>query len=900
MNSSPAQPPRWAHQLLVWLHPAETLEEVEGDLDELFGYWYNRAGRSQANLHYLLSVLSVLPPFVRRRQRTQTNSQQPSSLSPAMLRNYFTTALRALKRNWSYALINVAGLTLGLACCLLLFLAIRYELSFDQHNAQADQIYRIVSINKKVNSTRREAGMPLPVLPAMRTDFPELKHGLSMVYRMANGVISVREKGRVAAQKFQEGDGVIAFVEPEYFRLFDYSWQQGIPQTALTNPNTAVLSKRLAQKYFGARNPIGQIFRVENKMNFVVTGVVQPPPVTSSLPFEMLLSFVSLKQYGASTNWDDWQSTYGGAQIYLKLPGAPTAQPIAAAQMNHQLVPFVRNHHAPEDARELTYLLQPLTQIHFDPRTDNYAKRTISQEMIWAMALIGLFILLTACINFINLATAQAIRRAKEVGVRKVLGSTRAQLVRQFLSETGVLAGIAVVLAFVIAQLALPYLSDLLSIKLGAAPLLDPTVFAFLITLGVLTTLLAGFYPALVLSGYQPIVALKGKVRSAGQGLSQLTLRRGLIVGQFAISQLLIIGTLIAYNQMKYVRSADLGYNREALINVFIPEQKPGQLENLKAKLIGLPSIESMSYAMTTPSSSSNWTTGFRFEHADKEADYGVLMRPADTAYMHTYGLTLLAGRMYRPADTIREFVINEMFLKRLGFQQPQQAIGKMMSVNDETVMKPIVGVVKDFNAFSLHQRIEPGVLTSDRERYRSLGIKLAGRHRSPATISLLLKDVETAWNAIFPDFVFKYTFLDETLASFYQSEERMYALFRLLAYIAIFIGCLGLYGVVAFMVESRTKEIGVRKVLGASAVSIFSLFSLYFVKLVLVALIIASPAAWYIMDHWLQGFAFRIAIAWWMFVLAGLLAVGIALLTVSFQSLKAALLNPVQSLRSE
>ncbi|QMW03127.1 ABC transporter permease [Spirosoma foliorum] len=820
-----------------------------------------------------------------------------------MLKSYLTTALRALKRNWSYSVINVLGLTLSLACCLLLFLAIRYELSFDKHNAQANQTYRLVSYNKKSNDDRRQAGIPLPALAALRNDYPNLKHDVTMVNRITNVVVTVGEKSGVPAKKFQEGDGVVAFAEPEYFRLFDFNWESGSSQTALNNPNTVVLSDRMAQKYFGTTNPMGKTLRVENKMDFVVTGVVQAPPATTSMPFEVLLSFASLKQFGASTNWDDWQSTYGGAQIYLKLPGTSEDQPLELAKMDKQLVAFVNKYQKPEDARDLVYALQPLTSIHTDTRTDNYAKRTVSMEMIWAMGLIGLFILVTACVNFINLATAQAIRRAKEVGVRKVLGSSRGQLVRQFLGETGVLTGLAMVLAFVLAQVSLPYVSELLNIKPGATTLLDPVVIVFLVTLGVITTALAGFYPALVLSGYQPILALKGKMRASqagSSGINQLTLRRGLIVGQFAISQLLIIGTIIAYNQMKYFRSADLGYSRDAVLNVYIPDNKAGTLEGLKAKLTGLPGIQSMSFGMTTPSSTSNWTTGFRFENDEKEPDYGVLMRPADTAYVHTYGLKIIAGRMFQPADSMREFVINEAFMKRLGFQKPEQVIGKFMKVNGEELKKPIVGVVKDFNAFSLHQKIEPSVLTSYRDQYRTLGIKLAQGQTSPEAISSLLAQVETAWNATYPDFVFKYTFLNETLANFYKSEERMYSLFRLLALIAIFIGCLGLYGVVSFMAETRTKEVGIRKALGASTANIFGLFSIDFVKLVLAALVLSSPLAWYVMNQWLQKFAFKIDIEWWMFALAGLLAVSVALLTVSFQSIKAAMMNPVKSLRSE
>ncbi|MFD2571015.1 ABC transporter permease [Spirosoma soli] len=816
-----------------------------------------------------------------------------------MLKNYLTTALRALKRNWSYSIINVLGLTLGLACCLLLFVAIRYELSFDKHNANADRIYRMLGANKTEPDGKPNTGITFPALAALRNDFPELKHQLTLVTRIKSAVVAVPGKANVDTKRFQETDGVIAFAEPEYFNLFNYTWEKGSPQTALTNPNTVVLSERIAHKYFGDTNPMGKIIRLENRMDFVVTGVIQDPLPTSSMPFEVFLSHASVLAYGSTSPPDDWKSTYGGAQIYMMLPPAQAGAETPAARMERQLVGFVNKYHAPEDAKTLAYVLQPLTDIHFATNIANYAQRSISIEMIWAMVLIGLFILGTACINFINLATAQAVRRSREVGVRKVLGSTRGQLVRQFLGETSVLTGVALVLALFIAQVALPYVGELLNIKPGAVTLFSPTVIGFLVALGVLTTVLAGFYPALVLSGYQPILALKGKMQTAGTG-GYLTLRRGLIIGQFAISQLLIIGTIIAYSQMKYFRSADLGYNKDAVLTMPLPDNDAGKIANLRAKLTSLPGIQSISFGMTSPSSTSNWTTGFRFGNDDKDPGFGILMRPADTAYARTYGLKLLAGRMYQPADSIRELVINETFMKRLGFQKPEQVIGKLMTVAGESVKKPIVGVVKDFNMFSLRERVEPSVLTTQLGNYRTIAIKLSTQQGGSEGIRQLLKQVETAWTATFPEFVFSYEFLDETLANFYKSEQQTYSLFQLLAGIALFIGCLGLYGVVAFMAETRTKEVGVRKVLGASTAHIFGLFSIDFIRLVLIALLLSSPIAWYIMNQWLQKFAYKIEIEWWMFALAGLLAVGIALLTVSFQSVKAALMNPVKSLRAE
>ncbi|GAB4032967.1 ABC transporter permease [Spirosoma jeollabukense] len=807
-----------------------------------------------------------------------------------MLKSYFSTALRALKRNWNYTVINIVGLTFGLACCLILFLAIRYELSYDRHHTNADRTYRLITYNKRSEGDGRNIGIPLPALAALRNDFPEIKNQVTMAYELYGALVRVSDK---KGSKFQEPGGVVAFVEPEYFNLFDYQWQEGNAQTAVRNPNTVVLSERMANKYFGNTDAVGKTIRVENKMDFVVTGVVQNPPATSNLPFEVLLSFPSLKQYGANGGWEDWGSNYSGAQVYMALP-----QNVASAQMESKFVPFIRKYMKPDDAKNIQYELQPLTSIHFDTRTGNSANRTVSKQMIWSMGLIGLFILITACVNFINLATAQAIRRAKEVGVRKVLGSSRTQLVRQFLGETGLLTGLAVGLAFLVAHLSLPYVSDLLDIKVAALVLFDPGVIAFVVLLAVLTTILAGFYPALVLSGYQPVLALRGKMKMTGS--SQLTLRRSLIVFQFAISQMLLIGTIVAYSQMKYFRSADLGYNKDAVLTVGVPEQKPGQLETFKAKVAALPNVKSLSYGISIPSADGNWWTSFRYENAEKEADFSVVMRPADTAYFNTYGLKLIAGRIYQSADTIREFVVNESFVKKLGIREPQKVLGKYLTLGGTTTRKQIVGVVKDFNTFSLHQQTQPCLLASQRSAYNVLGIKLSTQQGGMESIHRMISQIEKDWNATYPDFAFSYEFLDQTLANFYKGEERMYSLFRLLAGIAIFIGCLGLYGVVAFMAESRTKEVGIRKVLGATTTHIVGLFSIDFVKLVLIALVLASPIAWYVMNKWLAGFPYKINISWWMFALSGVLAVSIALLTVSFQSIKAALTNPVKSLRSE
>lgn len=370
-----------------------------------------------------------------------------------MIRSYLTTALRALRRNWNYTVINVVGLTFGLACCLLLFLAIRYELSYDRHNTHADRTYRLVQRWQGEKTVGYNPGIPLPMLAALRTDFPEMAANVTMIHEIANVVVRANTPNQ---NKFEEPGGIIAFAESAYFRLFDYPWLRGSAETSLRNPNTVVLTERMAKKYFGTTDAMGKTLRVNNRVDFTVTGIVGEPPATSSVPFEILLSWASLKSYGAYTGWDDWQSTYTGLQLYLLLP-----QPQFPTALERNLVGFVKKHHSPDEVGKLTYTLQPLTAIHTDTDTSNYAGRSVSPEMIGSMALIGLFILLTACVNFVNLATAQAIRRAKEVGVRKVLGSSRGQLVRQFLGETGLLTALSIGLSLAVAALALPYVTEL-------------------------------------------------------------------------------------------------------------------------------------------------------------------------------------------------------------------------------------------------------------------------------------------------------------------------------------------------------------------------------------------------------------------------------------------------------
>lgn len=803
-----------------------------------------------------------------------------------MIKNYLTTSFRNLRRNWNFTLINVTGLTLSLACCILIFFTVRYELSFDSHHSNADRLYRLLNQSVADGEKGFSAGIPLPALAALRNDFPEIKSQVTCTYGMRETLITVTQGGQ--KKKFSDPTYNIGFFEPEYFRLFDYEWLKGSPEQALKNPGSVVLTEGQALKFFGNADPMGKSIRVRNQMDFVVTGVVADPPATTNFPFTTMLSFASLKEFGAFTNWDDWVSTYGGGQMYLMLP-----ENVTEAQFEKRLSAFNKKYREPKDAEKLRFVLQPVKDIHFATKTGNYANRSISKGMIWAMSLVGLFILITACVNFVNLATAQALRRSREVGVRKVLGSTRGQLLRQYFSETGIITVLSVILALVSAQLLLPSIAGILNIQSRDVVFFqDPNILLCCVVLTIVTTFLAGFYPALVVSGYQPILALKGKMRAGG---GQSSLRKGLIVLQFSISQVILIGTLIAYSQMKYFSSMDLGFEKDEIVTIAIPNQEDGKLETLRDKVAQIPGVKSIAYSSFTPMSRSNWQTGFKYENDAEFLDFEVVMRPADTAYFNTYSLKMAAGRLYLPSDTIREYVVNEAFAKKMGFKNPQEILGKRLTIGGSDFKLPVVGVVKNFNTYTLHQEIIPCVMTTMRNNYGTLSVKLdknAGLEQ--------IGRIEQVWTEAFPDYLFKYSFYDQTLESFYEKEAKFFSLFRILSGIAIFIGCLGLYGVVAFMAESRTKEMGIRKAIGASAMNIFGLFSIDFIKLVVIALVIASPIAWYFMDEWLQDFSYKVSISWWLFAVAGVAAVLIALVTISFQSVKAAMTNPVKALRSE
>lgn len=805
-----------------------------------------------------------------------------------MLKNYLFIAWRNLSRRKVYTAINISGLAIGIAACLLLFTIIRYELSYESFQPNRNRIYHIVTQDKTPNGLFFTPGIPYPALEAIRTDIPHVTTGsLFASYGSQVTVLDNKDPQSGLDKKFIEDYGFF-FADPQFFQVFHYEWLSGSPEV-LKEPNTTVLTQDVAEKYFGNwKSAVGQLLKLDNAVTVKVAGILKSLPMNTDFPLKVVNSFETLKANMETYSLgSDWGSTTSNFQIFMLLPNG-----ISEAEINRQLSVFSKKQYASRQRSERINFLQPLSEVHFDSRFGNLGDHTISKSSLWTLALIGVFIIIMACINFINLSTAQAVGRSKEVGIRKVLGSNRKQLFWQVIGETGLIVFVAVLLAVGIAILCMPYMNHIASIQ-EKLSLFNWQVFGIVILVALLVIFAAGSYPSLVLSGFNPALALKNKITSASVG--GISLRRGLVVLQFAISQVLIIGTIIAVSQMKYVQRADLGFNKEALMVIssnsdsIITAHQPA----FKEKLLQIPGIQSVSFSSDVPSSDNNWATNFAFDHKDDE-NFSLYLKFGDEDYVKTYGLKLLAGRNFYKSDTTKEILVNETLMKKLGVHDPKEMIGKEIRTG-RGVWRPIVGVVRDFKTNSLREEVKPTMIGERRKFYSRTGIKIR-----TSNLAQMQSQVQNIWNEFYPDYAITTSFMDDNINNFYRQEQQMSLLYKIFAGIAIFISCLGLYGLVSFMAAQRTKEVGIRKVLGASVANIIYLFSKEFTILILVAFFIAVPVAWYLMNHWLENFVFRINMGVGVFMLAILSSVIIAWITVGYKSVKAALCNPVKSLRTE
>ena len=791
-----------------------------------------------------------------------------------MIKNYFKIAWRNLWKNRRFSFINVMGLALGMASAIVIFTLVKYHLSFDNFHPDSERVYRMVT-EKHRDVVAYDAGVPNGLGKAFRTDYT-FGEKVARVCTFDNQLLTIKDEQN--PRKFKEKAGV-TFAETEFFDIFNYPLIEGDKNSALTEPNTAILTKKIAQKYFGNDNAVGKIINLDNKVDVTITGILQDLPENTDRKTEIFISYPTIKSYDSSYEDDAW----GGIaymQCFVKL------RPQVSVADVEQVLPAYVQKFRPKSKNVHHYKLQPLAEMHFDARYSG----VMEKKTLWVLSLIGLFLIITACVNFINLATAQALNRSKEIGVRKVLGSLKGQLFWQFMSETALVTLVAAGLGVVLAKIIFPFVGQLFDVPIALNLLSDWRLMVFMAFLIVTVSFIAGAYPGLVLAGFSPILALKGKMSQ--QNVGGFNTRRSLIVTQFAISQALIIGMIVIANQMRFAKEADLGFDKNAIVMIPVGSQD-AKREMLKQQLQQIQGVESVSSCMVPPSSDDNSGTEMRFGNNTETENFRFINKAGDADYLNTFGLKLVAGRNLLPSDSVREYVVNETLAKKLNLKSPEELIGKMIMVY--RVKAPIVGVVKDFHDESLREDIHPLFISNQPEDLVNYAVKI-NLQNTKTTLSAL----EKTWSAMYPERMFEYQFLDEQIAQFYKAEETLFTLIQAFSLIAIFISCLGLFGLMRFMAMQRTKEIGIRKVLGSSVGQIIWIFGKEFSKLIVIAFLIATPIAWFMMNHWLQDFKFRINIGASIFLLTIATTFGITLLTVGYQAVKAALMNPVKALRTE
>ena len=799
---------------------------------------------------------------------------QGKANSPAMLQSYFITAIRNLVKHRFYAIINVLGLAIGMTCCLLIFLYVQHELSYDTFHTKKDRIYRVVTDIKTPTETLNIWSTSAPMVAYMKADFPEVE---AMVRFDDAGLLIQRGE-----QTFQEDKSM--FVDSAFFRVFDFLLLQGNPNTALVAPFSIVLTEDAAQRYFGDEDPLGQRLRMEGEHDLTVTGVMQNVPENSNFTFDILLSLSTRLEKLYPDRAEQWDSFGYGSYVLLAEGANPST-------LESKLPAFLNNYVSEEDRDAYTLFLEPLTDVYF---SDRGAPQTGSLTNVKIFSIIAAFILLIAGINFTNLATARASERAKEVGIRKVAGAVRGQLISQFLCESLLLSLLAFALALLAGELLLPAFNQLSGKMVATSILYHSYYLPLFLGVALLVGLLAGLYPALVLSGFRSVSILKGRFSSSRRGV---VLRQALVVAQFAISIMLIAGTAVVYTQLDYMRNQALGFKQDQMlvIDFRYDDAVQEKIETFKQQLGNHPEVLSISASSSVPGQGNNGAfTEIENPAGDMQAS-NVNLFYVDHDFLGQYEMPLAAGRAFSRdfATDTAALIVNEALVKSYGYASPEEIIGQRFS--QWGVEGEIVGVVKDYHFRSLQQAIEPMTVRLEPTRVRFLSLNV-----TPNDIPRTVAALQQQWQTLAPQRPFNYFFLDQSFDEQYRAEARFGELFIYFAGLAIFTACLGLFGLISYTIVQRTQEIGIRKVLGASESSIVRLLSKDFLVLVLVAFVIASPVAWYALDQWLADFAYRVAMPWWIFALAGLLATVIAMLTVSVQSVRAATANPVDSLRSE
>ncbi|EAZ79665.1 ABC transporter permease [Algoriphagus machipongonensis] len=808
-----------------------------------------------------------------------------------MLKNYFKIAYRNLLKKKVYSFINIVGLGIGMACCVLIFMFVQDELSYDQFNEKGDRIFRVVhgyfGEDEQVEVNSREnywVWGNAPVGPALELDFPEVEK-------------VVRFSGRAdilftIGDQTQQEEGIV-FMDSTFFDVFSYELLEGDPKNALVAPFSVVLSETTARKYFGDQEALGKTLKGSDVAgradagDYTVTGVMKDLPSNSHLQFNTLLSLSTFHQSRPGV-FDAWG--YVDTYTYFLVNEQFDQQAFEA-----KIPEFLERRASEENGPNYTIGIEPLKDVYLRSEVQRQPGDTSSLSNIYVFSVIGLFILGIAIINFMNLSTARSMERAKEVGIRKSIGADKNSLIFQFLGESLIIVILSALVAVVFVSAALPMMNDITGKELLVGSVLNWQTVPFFLGIILIVGLLAGSYPALVLSSFRPVMILKGINKSDARGVN---LRKGLVVFQFSLSIALIAGTLIVYSQMSHLLDKDMGFDKEQMVIVDYnyDEQVNNVSSALESELEKNPNIESVAFSRSVPGSHFP-NAGTFIENPEGEmVMIGQAIFQVGLDFIDHFNLELVAGRSYSrdyPSDSTSALVINEAAARQYGYANPADIVGKKF---DQWGREgEVIGVVKDFNYISLHNKVEPLTLPFEAYASRFMSLKVKGEN-IPATLA----EIDAVWSELAPHRPFIYSFLDEDFNTQYESDFRFRQIFTTFSVLAILIACLGLLGLATYTAEQRTKEIGIRKVLGANIGSIVGLLSKDFIQLVLIAILVATPVAWYAMNQWLEGFAYQVPVHWWVFLVSGMLAVVVALVTISFQAIKAAMLNPVKSLKSE
>jgi putative ABC transport system permease protein len=810
-----------------------------------------------------------------------------------MFKNFLKVALRHLWKNKTFSAINIAGLSVGLAVCLLIVLYVKDELSYDKYNAQSENIYRI-DADISFNGTQfTSAVSPAPLVPTLKKDYPQI---VQYTRTRNYGEILVKKDN----QNIQNHNAV--FADSTFFQVFSIPMIEGNRLTALNEPNSIVIDETTARKYFNSIHVVGKTLYVDNRVNCKITGVIKDIPPQSHFHF----SFIRPLHDTYHDDQGDWLSNNYASYVLVR-PGVTKAslQKAVDATIDNYLAKQLDQllHVSAKDlknsANHFIYPVMSLTDIHLYSNKSYEFEANGNITYVYIFSIIAIFILLIACVNFMNLSTARSANRAKEVGIRKVAGSLRSNLITQFLTESVVTSFLSLLLAIGIAALLIPLFNQLAGKQMSVLTLFSTWLLPVLVALVIVVGCIAGSYPAFYLSSFQPVQVLKGSI---AKGFKNSWLRSGLVIFQFFISISLIIGTIVIYNQLTYIRSREIGYNRDQLLVINNTYALDKKIKSFRQDMLKISGVQAAAIAGSLPTETSYSQNGW-FKDATLDAKQVNIMTDfyADQNYIPTLGMQMTAGRNFS-TDFLTDssaVIINETASKLLGFKNPlNETLYRPSGYagNGGFSSKPfhIIGVVKDFNFNSMHDKVGPLIIELS-ENYGRIAMRI-----NTQNIPALISEVEKKWNSMSPNQLFSYSFLDADFNKIYNAEQRTGKLFITFAIFAIFIACLGLFGLVTYAAEQRIKEIGVRKVLGASVGEIVAMISKDFIKLVMIAFVIAFPVGWLMMNKWLQSFAYRINISWWVFALAGLLTIAIALITVSFQAIKAAMANPVKSLRTE